>query len=705
MKKVLVIGSGGRCHAIVDALHRSPSVDKIYCAPGNPGIAQFAELVPIKETEIEALCRWARDNSIDLTVVGPEIPLSMGIVDYFRKAGLKIFGHTQKATEIESSKEFAKEIMKQAGVPTAAYTSFSDYNKARDYVMSHSLPVVIKYDGLAAGKGVVIANTADEADAALKEMLLENSFGTDRVIIEEYLEGPEFSFMCFVSGTQVEPMPVAQDHKRAFDGDKGPNTGGMGAYTSLPFISEEDRKYSLEKILKPVAAKMAELGCPLSGVLYGGLMKTKDGIKVIEFNARFGDPETEVILPMLESDIYKMFEAVATGSPLPEMNWKDETVFGVVLASNGYPGAYKKGFEIEGLADVDTTVYHMGTAIKDDRTYTGGGRVLMVVARDKDVVSARDKVYKEIAKIKCEGLFYRKDIGHQALDAIKNDRILDGRKTAKTIKEEVRKEIEVIKAENGRIPRLAVVLVGENAASKVYVQNKVKSCEYTGIQSVMVKLPQTVSEKELLEVIEGLNKDPEVDGVLVQLPLPETIDEDKIINAIDPTKDVDGFHPLNVAELWNGDTELVPCTPKGIMYLLKENNIDPEGKLAVVIGRSNIVGKPMAKLLLDANATVVIAHSRTKDLEKITKQADILVAAVGRPRFVDSRHVKPGATVIDVGINRDAEGKLCGDVDFDDVLHVASKITPVPGGVGVLTTAMLLKNTIYCYKLHTKKEK
>lgn len=705
MKKVLVIGSGGRCHAIVDALHRSPSVDKIYCAPGNPGIARLAELVPIKETEIEALAQWARENGIDLTVVGPEVPLSMGIVDYFREAGLKIFGHTQKATRIESSKEFAKEIMRQAGVPTAAYSSFSDYDKARDYVMSHSLPAVIKYDGLAAGKGVVIAKTEAEADAALKDMLLENSFGTDRVVIEECLEGPEFSFMCFVSGTQVEPMPVAQDHKRAFDGDEGPNTGGMGAYTSLPFISEEDRRYALEKILKPVAAKMAELGCPLSGVLYGGLMKTDDGIKVIEFNARFGDPETEVILPMLESDIYKMFEAVATGNPLPEMNWKDEAVFGVVLATKGYPGAYEKGFEIEGLADVETTVYHMGTAIKDDKTYTGGGRVLMVVAGDKDVKSAHDKAYNEVAKIKCEGLFYRKDIGHQALVATKNARILDGKKVAEAIKEEVRKEVEAIKAGNGRIPRLAVVLVGDNPASKVYVNNKVKCCEQTGIQSQLVRLPQTVSEKDLLDVIEGLNKDPEVDGVLVQLPLPETIDEEKVINAINPSKDVDGFHSLNVADLWNGHTELVPCTPKGIMYLLKANDIDPEGKLAVVIGRSNIVGKPMAKLLLDANATVVIAHSRTKDLEKLTKQADILVAAVGRPRFIDSRHVKPGATVIDVGINRDAEGKLCGDVDFDDVLPVASKITPVPGGVGLLTTATLLKNTLYCYKQHTKKER
>ena len=705
MKKVLVIGSGGRCHAIVDALHRSPSVDKIYCAPGNPGIAQLAELVPIKETEIEALCQWARDNSVDLTVVGPETPLSMGIVDYFRKAGLKIFGHTQKATRIESSKEFAKEIMQQAGVPTADYHSFGDYNEARDFVMSHSLPIVIKYDGLAAGKGVVIANTAADADAALKDMLLENSFGTDRVVIEEYLEGPEFSFMCFVSGTLVEPMPVAQDHKRAFDGDEGPNTGGMGAYTSLPFITEEDRKYALEKILKPVAAKMTELGFPLSGVLYGGLMKTKDGIKVIEFNARFGDPETEVVLPMLESDIYTMFEAVATGSPLPEMTWKDETVFGVVLATNGYPGSYKKGFEIEGLADVKTTVYHMGTALRDDKTYTNGGRVLMVVAGDRDVVSAHNKVYNEIAKIKCEGLFYRKDIGHQALEAIKNDRILDGKKAAEAIKEEVRKEIEAIKADNGRLPRLTVVLVGENAASKVYVRNKIKVCEQTEVESRMVALPETVSEKELLEVIEGLNNDPEVDGILVQLPLPESIDEDKIINAVDPGKDVDGFHALNVAELWNGHAELIPCTPKGIMYLLKANGIDPEGKLAVVIGRSNIVGKPMAKLLLDANATVVMAHSRTKDLEKITKQADILIVAVGRPRLVGARHVKPGATVIDVGINRDADGKLCGDVDFDDVLPVAAKITPVPGGVGPLTTATLLKNTIYCYKQHTKKDK
>ena len=701
MKNVFVIGSGGRCHAIVDALHRSPSVGKIYCAGGNPGIAQYAELVPIKETDIAALRDWALNNHIDLTVVGPEVPLSLGIVDLFRKSGLAIFGHTKQATRIESSKEFAKQIMEAAGVPTAAYRSFSDYRQALDYVLERPFPTVIKYDGLAAGKGVVIANTPQEADAALRDMLLNGAFGTDKVVIEEFLQGPEFSFMCFVNGRQVVPMPLAQDHKRAFDGDKGPNTGGMGAYTSLPFITPEDRRFALEHILRPVADRMADSGCPLSGVLYGGLIKTENGIKVIEFNARFGDPETEVVLPLLESDIYPMFYAAATGGELPALTWSDKAVFGVVLASKGYPGSYTKGATISGLDEVDCTVYQMGTTLKDGRLLTAGGRVLMLVASADNLASARDKVYAEIGKIDCPELFYRTDIGHHA---ISSPVIIDGKEVARRIKEDVRRQVAEIAAENRRIPALAVILVGDNPASQAYVRGKLKACEMTGIESRLITLPDTTSEQELLHHIQVLNDDNTVDGILVQLPLPENIDADNIIDAIRPDKDVDGFHPLNVAALWNGNARLLPCTPQGIIYMLRQQKIELDGILAVVVGRSNIVGKPIAKLLLDANATVILAHSHTKHLEQITKQADLLVVAVGRKHFIDSRHVKKGAVVVDVGINRGADGKLYGDVDFDDVLPLASCITPVPGGVGPLTIAMLMQNTLICYNQLTNNE-
>lgn len=416
--KCLVIGGGGREHAIVDALSRSPQVEKIYCAPGNAGIARQAECVAVKDSDVEGLKSFALQNGIDLTVVGPEASLAAGVVDAFREAGLKIFGHTKAATMIESSKEFAKVIMDKYGVPTAAYKSFDNYDEALAYVKSGTLPTVLKYDGLAAGKGVVIAETMAEADAALKSMLLDESFGKGRVVVEEYLTGPEFSFMCFVKGSEIIPMPLAQDHKRAYDGDKGPNTGGMGAYTNLPFISDEDISYAEKEILQRTVDGMVAEGCPLTGVLYGGLMKTPQGIKVIEFNARFGDPETEVVLPLLKSDIAEIFLWAADKDckAKPVAEWSKETTMGTVMASKGYPGSYEKGYEIKGLDDLqDAYVYHMGTSSNNGKTYTHGGRVLMVVSSGNDVADARRKVYSAISKIECGNLFYRNDIAHQAL--------------------------------------------------------------------------------------------------------------------------------------------------------------------------------------------------------------------------------------------------------------------------------------------------
>ena len=698
-KKVLVVGGGGRCHAIVDALGRSPQVAKIYCAPGNAGIALQAECVPLNDTDVDGLLAFAQREGIDLTVVGPEAALAVGIVDAFRAAGLRIFGHTQAATRIESSKEFAKQLMEKYGVPTAGYRSFSDFREALDYVNARPFPAVLKYDGLAAGKGVVIAAKPEEAEAALRSMLQDGEFGTGRVVVEDFLTGPEFSFMAFVDGERVYPMPLAQDHKRAFDGDRGPNTGGMGAYTGLPFITDEDRTFALERILQTTARAMCAEGCPLSGVLYGGLMKTPDGIKVIEFNARFGDPETEVVLPLLASDIYEVFEAVACGRAAAQPVWRDAVTLGVVLASKGYPGAYEKGAEIRGTEAVDAKIYHMGTRRDGDRLLTAGGRVMMVVAEGADIRSAQQKVYAEVAKISCDALFCRRDIAHGALDG----RLLDGKALSDRIKEDLRERVGKLEVKYGRKPSLAVIIVGNNPASQVYVRNKVKSAIYVGMNSRLITMAEDATEQALLEMIGTLNRDPEVDGILVQLPLPKQIDEARVIDAIDKGKDVDGFHVLNVGDLWLGRPCSVPCTPKGILRLIDESGIDLCGKTAVVVGRSNIVGKPVAKLLLDRNATVIVAHSRTKDLRRVTLQADVLVVAVGRENVVTGDMVKPGAVVIDVGMNRNAAGRLCGDVDFVGARQQASWITPVPGGVGPMTIAMLLENTVECFLARVEK--
>lgn len=412
--KVLIVGAGGRCHAIALALSKSLHVSEIYCAPGNAGIAQIAKLVPIKETDVKSLKEFATKYKIDLTVVGPEMALAAGIVDEFRAAGLKIFGPTKKAAEIETSKSYAKELMKKYHIPTAGYEVFTDYEKAINYVRGHSLPIVLKYDGLAAGKGVVIATTLKEAEETLKDMLIDEEFGSSSVVIEDYLEGPEFSFMCFVSNDKVYPMEVSQDHKRAYDNDLGPNTGGMGAYSGVPVITDSDKEYALKKIMEPTALALMAEGRPFKGVLYGGLMKTKDGIKVIEFNARFGDPETEVVLPKLKNDLFEIFCDIIDGNKV-ELTFDPMYYLGVVLASKGYPSSYEKGFLIEGLSDVNGIVYHMGTKEVDGKYYTNGGRVLIVVVSGKTLLEAQQNANLEVSKIKCSNLYHRTDIGYRSL--------------------------------------------------------------------------------------------------------------------------------------------------------------------------------------------------------------------------------------------------------------------------------------------------
>ncbi|MBQ5931463.1 MAG: phosphoribosylamine--glycine ligase [Tidjanibacter sp.] len=414
-RRVLVVGSGGRCHAIVDALSRSPQVEKIYCAPGNAGIAEQAECVAIGVTDVEALVAFAKEQKIDMTVVGPEAALAVGIVNRFEECGLKAFGPTKEAAQIESSKEFAKRLMAKYGIPTAAYEAFDEFEAAWEYVKNRPLPAVIKYDGLAAGKGVVVAESYDQAEEALRDMLLDASFGKGRVVVEDFLAGPEFSFMCVVSGEKVYPLAMAQDHKRAYDGDKGPNTGGMGAYSPVPFVTEEIESVALEQIMKPTAAAMVAEGVPFCGVLYGGLILTEQGPKVIEFNARFGDPETEVVLPRLKSDIYELFDAAIEGRN-HQTEWSDEAYLGVVMASTGYPASSTKGAVIGGLERAESHIYHMGTAIKDGNLVTAGGRVLMVVGKGATLAEAHSMAMADVTKVECKELFYRSDIGHKVLD-------------------------------------------------------------------------------------------------------------------------------------------------------------------------------------------------------------------------------------------------------------------------------------------------
>ncbi|MGL4948955.1 MAG: phosphoribosylamine--glycine ligase [Anaeroplasmataceae bacterium] len=413
--KVLVIGSGGRCHAIVHSLSKSNQISQIYCAPGNDGMKDLATLINIHETDIESLLNFAKEEMIDLTVVGPEISLAAGVVNLFEEHNMRIFGPTKEAARIESSKEFAKDLMKKYEIPTAEYKVFSDYNLAIEYINNNNTyPIVLKYDGLAAGKGVVIAESFKEASDTLKDMLVNDKFGKSSVVIEEFLTGPEFSFMCFVSGKKVFRMALSQDHKRAYENDKGPNTGGMGCFSPLPFITEEDIEYSLNHIMIPTAKALIKEGCPFKGVLYGGLMKTPTGIKVIEFNARFGDPETEVVLPRLKTDIVDVFNAVIDGEDI-KLSWSTKYTCGIVLASKGYPDAYKKNIEIKGLDKIESLVYHMGTKKQDSNFYSNGGRVLIIVAKEKTLLEARNKCIEEIKKIEGNDFFYRSDIGLKIL--------------------------------------------------------------------------------------------------------------------------------------------------------------------------------------------------------------------------------------------------------------------------------------------------
>jgi len=417
---ILIIGRGGREHAIAWKTAQSPLVSKIFVAPGNDGIAESFECVNINETNTEKLILFAKENQIHLTIVGPEVPLMNGIVDEFKKQNLKVFGPTQAAAQIEGSKLFAKELMRKHNIPTASFEVFDHYDTAKQYLLAKGTPIVIKYDGLAAGKGVVVAMNTKEADHVLQDMLLNNKFGKGKVVIEEFLSGTEFSLMTFVHEKIVVPLSIAQDHKRAFDGDTGPNTGGMGAYTPVPIIPQTAVEEALNTIMKPIAKAMMDNETTFSGVLYGGLILTQDGPKVIEFNARFGDPEAEVVLPKMKSDMIEVIMALLDGQD-PEIEWYENAFLGVVIASKGYPDSFNKGVEIEGLKnrkmdEIKELIFHCGTAKKEGKWVNNGGRVLLVVGEGNDLVVARQNAYSTVQKLSSKNLFYRNDIGWQSIE-------------------------------------------------------------------------------------------------------------------------------------------------------------------------------------------------------------------------------------------------------------------------------------------------
>ncbi|WRP06924.1 phosphoribosylamine--glycine ligase [Rossellomorea aquimaris] len=421
--KVLVIGRGGREHAICKKLAESESVTEVFCAPGNAGIASVATNLPYSESDVNDLIAFAKKEHIAYTFVGPENPLLDGIVNRFQNEGLHIFGPTKEAAIIEGSKSFSKELMKKYNIPTAKYEVFTRVEKAIEYVKEVGAPIVVKADGLAAGKGVVVAETEEEAISALEEMLLDEKFGeaSSKVVVEECLFGEEFSLMAFVHGESVYPMVIAQDHKRAFDGDQGPNTGGMGAYSPVPHISDDVVQESISTVLYPTAKAMVKENRSFTGILYAGLMLTSEGPKVIEFNARFGDPETQVVLPRLSSDFGLVVKDMIEGKPV-QLEWSQDAVIGVVLAADGYPGDYAKGIALPNLEESmgeETLVYHAGTEQNDEAALvSNGGRVLLVASSAASVEKAQAKVYKELDKVDWNGLFYRRDIGKKAIEHV-----------------------------------------------------------------------------------------------------------------------------------------------------------------------------------------------------------------------------------------------------------------------------------------------
>ena len=414
--KVLVVGSGGREHAIVWALSKSPRVTELYCAPGNAGIAQLATCVPVGATDVDAMVNWAKENKMDFVVVAPDDPLALGMVDALEQAGIPAFGPRKNAAVIEASKAFSKELMRKYHIPTAKYSTFTDMDEAIAYIRDQGAPIVVKADGLALGKGVTVAATVDEAVDAVKAMMEDNKFGASgsTVVIEECMTGPEVTVLCFADGEHISPMPSSQDHKRAYDGNQGPNTGGMGAISPTPYYTPEIAERCRKEIFEPTMVAMKAEGRPFQGVIYFGLMLTPEGPKVVEYNARFGDPECQALLMRLDTDLMDIFDACVKGTlDQLDIHWKDEASCCLVLASGGYPLAYEKGKAITGLENVqDAVVFHAGTAEKDGQIVTNGGRVLGVTALGADLDTAIRNAYDAAKPIHFDQMHFRTDIGH-----------------------------------------------------------------------------------------------------------------------------------------------------------------------------------------------------------------------------------------------------------------------------------------------------
>lgn len=418
--KVLVVGGGGREHTIVWKLAQSPKITKLYCAPGNGGISGIAECVPIKAMDLDGIVTFSKENKVDMVVVAPDDPLAAGLVDKLTEAGIRAFGPVKAAAIIEGSKAFSKDLMKKYNIPTAGYTVFDNCSEALQYLDTSSAPIVVKADGLALGKGVIIAQTIQEAKDAVNGMMKDKVFGDagSRIVIEEFIQGPEVSILAFTDGNTIVPMVSSQDHKRAFDNDQGPNTGGMGTFSPSPLYDKKLADYCMKEVFMPTVEAMNKEGRKFKGVLYFGLMITKDGPKVLEYNARFGDPETQVVLPRLKTDLLEIFEAIID-EKLSEINidWDDNSAVCVIAASGGYPGKYATGIEINGIDKAEenneTIVFHAGTSCKDGKYYTAGGRVLGVTAVESTMDKAIEKAYAGISKIQFEGMHYRKDIGRK----------------------------------------------------------------------------------------------------------------------------------------------------------------------------------------------------------------------------------------------------------------------------------------------------
>ncbi|RDW18967.1 phosphoribosylamine--glycine ligase [Oceanobacillus chungangensis] len=412
---VLVVGRGGREHSIVMKLAESKRIANLYAAPGNGGMSDQAKMIPIDEMDIEGLVKFAKEAAIDLTIVGPEAPLNAGIANRFHEAGLAIFAPTKEAALLEGSKRFAKEIMEKYEIPTAAYATFTDAEAAKSYIEEKGAPIVIKADGLAAGKGVVVAETKEDALQAVDDMLVSKNFASAgaTIVIEEFLDGKEFSLMAFVYENKVYPMVTARDHKRAYDHDAGPNTGGMGAFAPVPDVTKAHISFAMDNILQKTVEGMIDEGRPFTGILYAGLIMTEEGPKVIEFNTRFGDPETQVVLPLLKNDLLQVFLDVLAGED-PQLSWEDENCVGVVLASNGYPGAYNKGRLIPSFITPNNEfIVHAGTIRDGESLVSDGGRVLLVGAKDTTLAGASKAVYNVLNSANdMSNFFYRKDIGN-----------------------------------------------------------------------------------------------------------------------------------------------------------------------------------------------------------------------------------------------------------------------------------------------------